>query len=235
MSIAETDITEFQVGGLKDDQPVTAATMIEKAVKFRATAGEHGVTCKVLLQDYRSLDLPPNPNFVNLQQQKDTLADCFRQRNLLLKNLNDVEFILSNPGQFDAPASGVNLNAMRDQLAAALNVYADAASRCVNDFRTCAIVTPAPPLPDLNRLPARKAGVLVTVPNWVGVNLNDFRDPLPAHPDLVRPEAIGLLLVFQPIPTTTGEDGIIQTLNPPAGAQVSRGTTVTAMAFENVS
>ena len=214
--------------------------MIDKAVNFRKSAGDHGVTCKVLLQDYLALDLPPNPTFVDLQNQKDTLEDCFRQRNRLQKNLNDVEFISSNPDQFVKPAPGVpgvNLNAMRDDLAAALNAYSKEAAKCIRDFRACALVTPAPPVPDLNLLPARKDAQpaqpeLVVVPNWVGFNINDFRDPPPAHPDLVRPEQIGLGLVFRPVASSSGDDGEIVSQNPPAGASVPRGSAVVGMAIE---
>jgi hypothetical protein len=218
LSVAETDITEFQVGGSQDDQPVTAAGMIDKAVKFRAAAAQHGVTCKVLLQDYRSLDLPPNPNFVDLQQQKDTLADCFRQRNLLQKNLNDVEFILANPVQFEAPATGVNLNSMRDQLAAALNVYAHAASSCVNDFRTCAIVAPAPPVPDLTKLPARKTSGRVTVPNLVGMDMEAAESALAqAGLKFVQGNVAGLSLFASPVTSQQpAADALVQ-----AGTEIS--------------
>jgi hypothetical protein len=165
---AETSITEFQIGGQADDQPTTAVAMIAKAEKFRQTAGgAAGVPYKLLLQGYEALDLPAGANFVELETQKDVIADCFQQRTALKQGLHDVEFILANSSQFEDVQSGVDLNLFRDQLSAAINSYNKAAATCLNDFRKCQLVTPAPPTPNLSKLPARKAGLGGFNGTWV--------------------------------------------------------------------
>jgi hypothetical protein len=167
LSTATVDITEMQIGGQADPTPVTAAGIIDKAENFRQTAAEHGVTLKVLLQNYEALDLPPGANTVDLQTQKTVLNDCFKQSTALQQALNSVEFMLTNPDQFQPPAAGVDLNQFRDQLATAINTYDKAASACLSDFRQCQLVVPHPTTPDLRTLPARQPGVTIFKGTWV--------------------------------------------------------------------
>jgi hypothetical protein len=169
LKTARVEITEMEIGGQGDPKPIDALRVIDKATKFRKDAFEHGVNVKILLQDYLALDLPPGANQVKLQHQKTVLADCFKQRTTLLQGLNSVEFILINPGQFEPPSAGVDLNEFRDQLAKAINVYDEAASNCLDDFRQCQLVTPAPRTPDLRKLPNRRPGVGI----FNGVWMND--------------------------------------------------------------
>jgi hypothetical protein len=144
LSTATVDISEMQLGGQADPTPVGAKEIIEKAENFRKTALDNGVTLKLLLQDYKALDLPKNANPVDLQVQKDVLNDCFIQKMRLSQALNSVEFILSNATQFEPPEPGVDLNAFRDMLAKAVNAYNHQASACLNDFRQCTLVSPSP-------------------------------------------------------------------------------------------
>jgi hypothetical protein len=155
----------MQLGGQADPTPIGAKEIIAKAENFRRTALDNGVLLKILLQDYEALDLLPNANQVDLQVQKEVIADCFSQKTRLTQALNSVEFILANASQF-VSAESVDLNAFRDQLARAVNAYNNAASNCQNDFRKCLLVSPAPPTPDLTKLPRRRPGVAIFRGTW---------------------------------------------------------------------
>jgi hypothetical protein len=208
LTTARVDIIEMEIGGQGDPTPADAAGIIDKAEKFRADVQQHGVDLRVLLQDYKALDLPPTANPVDLQHQRDVINDCFKQRIALLQALNTVEFILNSPGQFEAPAPGVDLNQFRDQLANAINVYDSAASSCLNDFRQCQLVTPAPVHPDLSQLPsllpARKPGIVAFKGVWsnndTGASLMSLQiDPV----DALNAQITGIVMIPGPIPGVT--------------------------------
>jgi hypothetical protein len=115
------------------------------------------------------LPLPAEPNFIDLQNQKDVLIQCSILRDQDLQGLNNINYILSHPDQFIDPEK-FPLGQIRNDLDADLNMIAAAASNALNHPKEVAL--PQFKLAGPIELPKRKAGLppLVTVPNVVGMD-----------------------------------------------------------------
>ena len=131
--------------------------IIEYAADFPTAVATRGAPFAVLLQDYRTLDLPKPPNFVDLEAQRDNLIRMLRDRNQDLVNLDKVDFILDNQGQFEglSPQKVVELTDTRNVLAARINQITRQASLCADNAEKCDLPANLPAV-SLVDLPARK-------------------------------------------------------------------------------
>lgn len=224
----EVRFQHIQIGG-NPTASIDATEIVKHALSFasevRAGASE---AFNALLVPYSTLDLPAAPNFVDIQAAKDNLALLMNKRSDALSRLTAFNFVVGHPEQFVIPPEA-NINGIIGRLEVAVSTLTAAASRCVNKPAEAndALRSVASLDIPLDPLPPRVLGEMVRVPNWVGVNTNDFRDPPPAHPELVRPEVVGLRLAFIQSPTNDPRsDGIIQSTNPPPDTKVPPGTVV---------
>ena len=77
-SKASIQVRSIQQGGTQLGQPINADDMTKKAMAFAAqVAGGKAVPYEVLLQDYRTLDLPVGPTWVDLQNAREILQDLW--------------------------------------------------------------------------------------------------------------------------------------------------------------
>jgi hypothetical protein len=148
-------VRSFQEGGQDTRQPTTAADMVAKAVAFAAqVAGSEGVPYEVLLLDYRTLDLPAVPNWVDLQNAKEVLQDLWILRNQLRSNLNNIDYILTHQDQFENPNVAA-LNTSASGFKTAIRDVTRAASQCID--KPLEAQFPNIAVPQVT-LPARKGG-----------------------------------------------------------------------------
>ncbi len=133
--------------------------VIERARTFPTIVKNNPFPYRVLLQDYLALDLPKPPDFLQLQNAKEVLQEITSLRTPLFTIVNNIDFILSHPDQFENPAPNVNLNGVRDTVASAIQKLTDAGSQCIQDINKCAVPTGLN-LTDLTNLtlPKRKGG-----------------------------------------------------------------------------
>lgn len=94
-------------GGVVPKVPTGIDEIQAVASTFAASVEGHGVPYAVLLDRYSILDIPRPPNYVDLQNQMDVLAYCAQQRNTIWTALNNLSYVLANPGQFPAMDTGV--------------------------------------------------------------------------------------------------------------------------------
>jgi hypothetical protein len=158
MSNRSVKITTHSEGGVIPRSPTSLDEIQATASGFAATVEGHAVPYAVLLDKYTILDLPNPPNFADLEHQRDVLTFCARERNKAWTAINNVEFIIDNPGQFsDAPGQPdrTPLTAYRQALDTDLDSIAKAASHALDHPKDAAMPTLtaiAPPFP------ARRAG-----------------------------------------------------------------------------
>jgi hypothetical protein len=168
-SISQTNslrILSKRIGG-PDRIDTSVAQILDTVQSFPATVRQSGSACKVLLQDYKALDLPTPPNFVDLLNRKEVLQEVLDLRTPLTQRLNEVDFILTNPDQFESPAEGVDLNQLRNQLATAIRALTDRASQCINDITKCQHPNDIF-IPPLAGIPERIGRVSARTPNLQG-------------------------------------------------------------------
>jgi hypothetical protein len=226
-------VASFQRGGLGAgaNPTLSPGDMLQKTQNLPADVAAHPVATRVFLQDYRSLDLPAPPNFIDIQLARDAVQSYFDQRAVLKSFLNDVVYIEKHTDAFESfdPAP---VQAQVTKASAALTALAHDASQCQNNIHACQ-VNPDAFVPDRRVLPKRKAPP-VTVPDFVHVDSGDPR----IDNGLMRFAAplanrVGLVLKTVLAPNTTPDDidpvtgGEIISQVPVAGTQVERGSVVT--------
>ncbi|MEV6521759.1 PASTA domain-containing protein [Longispora sp. NPDC051575] len=204
-------------------------------------SGERAFPYAVLLQDYSRLRQPNDQfNYLDIQNQQETLADLAKRRFEFLQLRDDYSYILKHLADFQNPdGSAVDRQKVAaDQRAVidAVNTMQQQAARCSRDASRCeftAFDVGAFEKPVLKPGAPTPAGPLVTVPMW-----NTEEHALEggtvtfATGDVFEPSAasLGLLLVFVRVASPfQGDDrgGIVLGQDPPAGALVPVGTTVT--------
>jgi len=139
VSTHQTKVTCHREGGdfVRNGQPgapvpTQVDAMIDAATSFPRTVQGNAIAYTALLDSYSILPLPNPPNFIDLQLQKDVLAQCASLRDQDWQWLNDITYIAQNQDQFIGvdPAA---LNSWRNDLSADLNTIAAAASAALND------------------------------------------------------------------------------------------------------
>ncbi len=146
-------ITTHHEGGVVPKEPTSLEEVQAIAAGFAATVEGHGVPYAVLLDKYAILDLPAPPNFVDLQHQLDVLTFCAQERNRIWTAINNVDYIVDNPGQFsDKPGEDdrTPLTRYRTALDADLDAVSAAASHALDHPKDASLPTLTavqPPMP----------------------------------------------------------------------------------------
>jgi hypothetical protein len=143
-------VYSFQQGGADTTQVINVDGIIEKASKFPMDVRNVAVPQVVFLQDYKILDLPPGPNFIDIENANDVLKKYYSTRNALLQKLNDIDYILLHDDQFVSPNREALVKG-RTEVASALDNITSCASKCADYVKDCkfnTIAMPSVPLPD---------------------------------------------------------------------------------------
>jgi hypothetical protein len=106
--------------------------MITHALRFadEIKAGQQEAF-QALLTSYKTVDMPSAPNFVDLENAKETIETLMQMRRDAKTRLTGFNFVVANPEQFDIPAT-LNITAVIGDFEAAIAKLSSAASRCVN-------------------------------------------------------------------------------------------------------
>ena len=158
MSSRSMHVTVHTEGGVVPEIPTSLDEIQQVAKTFASTVEGHAVPYAVLLDKYSILDIPKPPNYIDLQQQLDVLTFCAQERNAIWTRLSNVQYVLTNPNQFETGSGKYDmapLMAYRTALEADLKSVAKAASLALDHPRdaTLPILTAQPV-----DLPARRAG-----------------------------------------------------------------------------
>jgi hypothetical protein len=150
----ETKLRHFQIGGVPRAS-LEPTEMIEHALSFaeEVKAGQRGAF-QALVIPYTSVDSPDQPNFVDIDNAKETIGVLMQRRRDLVTRLTSFSFVLGHPEQFDIP-SGMDVNKIIGEIETAVAQLAAAASRCVNHPKEATdalssvsgVVAPLDPLP----------------------------------------------------------------------------------------
>lgn len=165
----------FQNGAI-DNTDQTLAEILQKAHGFPpSVAGALAAPFAVSLADYSTLKLPDDQfNFLDVQNQRDVLAEHARKRFAFLTLLNDISYIRLHPEDF-VGADLVKLKAQFAQVTEDINVMETEASACLRSPKACSFTPfdvsdfPLPPA----KVGVKPTPVLVTVGNFVGTMSTD--------------------------------------------------------------
>jgi hypothetical protein len=228
----------FQNGAI-DHTDQSLAEIMQKAHDFPPTvAGPLAAPFAVSLEDYVTLKLPNDQfNFLDIQNQRDVLAEHAKKRFDFLTLRNDISYVRLHLQDFigadDATLAGQLAKVTDD-----INVMEAEASACLRNPGACAFTSfdvsdfPLPPA----KPPVRGT---VVIPNWVGLDSREVsfgHDGRGAANDPNIPSAgdLGLTVTFivapnsQPPPFDT--EVVVSTV-PPVGASVPVGTMVIVNVF----
>jgi hypothetical protein len=121
------------------------STLISQLFNFASsirTSQDKSVPYTAFLQDYKVLDLPLVPNWVDLSAARENIAMLMNDREAAVTLLNKVNYVLLHPDQF--PDRSPSLNTAASDLSSYINAATQGASNIVNDP-----ITPLPTLPPL--------------------------------------------------------------------------------------
>jgi hypothetical protein len=144
-------------------KPVPSGGDIDALLKYASTfpldVARHGKEIAVSLMPYRSLDLPTPPNFVSLDNQRDSLRILLAQRNADLALYEKIDFILQHSDQFDGVDRKVedDLKDRRKKLSQRINTVTRQAAACADHPDKCQLPEGMPEVP-VGALPERKKG-----------------------------------------------------------------------------
>jgi hypothetical protein len=200
----------------------------------------------VLLQDYSRLRNPNDRfNYIDIQNQQDTLADLAKKRFQFLALRDDYSYMLKHLDDFQnadgTPADRPAVVAEQHKVVDAINAMEAQASACARDASKCqftAFDTGQFVKPVLKPTTVTPAGPLVTVPMWDTEDMANnggevtFGDGTTVFES--GAESIGLHLNVVRVPAQERGDsgGIVVGQDPGAGSQVAAGTTVTITVTE---
>lgn len=134
ISRSELSISTYQRGGSGDDQSLTAdiESVMVRLKAFPAQVKISPVPYAVQVANYNTLALPEGPNPIDIQAQKDALADYARIHLKLLTLKNDIEFLQLHPEYFENPPDTTTLNRWQDFVVSEINQLISQASKCVD-------------------------------------------------------------------------------------------------------
>jgi hypothetical protein len=226
LSSRETSVNCYVEGGSLGHLPNTLPQLLDSAQKFYDSVEANPVPYTALLDPYTILPLPAQPNYIDLQHQKDVLEQCAAARDIDIQALNNVNYILANPSQFANPDS-VALTDLRRKLQSDLDSIAAAASQALDSPKTAAF--PTLQTSEIN-LPARISApvgppvIYVTVPSWGNIAAVEGHGTVPSADDLglvINRVEDNSVLVYS--------GGDLVSMTPSAGTVVPRGSTVTVV------
>jgi len=203
----------FQKGAIdRTDQDFQ--DIMTKAKNFPpSVAGDLAAPYAVSLADYRTLKLPIDGfDFLQIQNQRDVLAEHARKRFAFLKLLNDISYIRQRPRDF----LGVDLDKLGQQFAKVtddINIMESEASACLRDAKSCSF-TPF----DVSDFPLPPPTKRVLVRDFTGT------DNATAQAELT---ALGLIdIVVNFVDSDSVHRDLVINQSPPPGL-VSQNTTIT--------
>jgi hypothetical protein len=214
-SSAQTEVRiHIYRNGAVSTTDLSLADILATARNFPpSVAGDLAAPFAVSLADYKTLELPSDGfSFIDIQNQRDVLAEHARKRFQFLKLLNDINYILLHPTEFD----GVDPDKLMDQqrkVTDAINIMERETSACLKSPSACSF-TPF----DVTDFPLPHAA-LFTVPNVVGkILLDGLRLIVQNH----------LIPVNDGLAKATPDEmhPLIVSLDPPAGTQLPKGAKV---------
>lgn len=154
----------FQRGGSDPSIPANPEEFFRKALGFAPTvAGDKAVPYSALLLGYETLDLPSGPSPIDITMAREVMASIGRQRSMLFGLINDIDYILLNPGQFafEHGARDAQLRQLQQQrktLRRFIDTFTAAASSCARDVTQCAIPEYPAEIEEAIILPVRHDG-----------------------------------------------------------------------------
>ena len=233
-------------GGQVDAVPTQVDTMINFATNWPKTVEQHAVPYEAQLDPYSVLPLPAQPNFIDLQHQKDVLIECSILRDQDLQALNNVDYILAHPEQF-VNVENFNLSQLRDELSADLNTIAAAASTAVDHPKEAKI--PELTLKGPISLPERVKQPIAGLPDFSKVagspvgDLTPFKSQAQAAVEAIK--ALGFQVDVEPDPHVHLSDHdarqidrfpeeplfdlVVSGQSPAPGSVIPMGSTVTLL------
>lgn len=157
VSRSELSISTYQRGGTGDEQSLTAdvEAVMARLKAFPTQVKNNPVPYDVQVASYNTLALPEGPNPIDIQAQKDALADYARIQLKLLSLRNDIEFLQLHSDFFENPPSSSTLTQWQEFVTDQLNQLQRQASKCAdNPVGGCNLF--AFKLPDGFSMPERK-------------------------------------------------------------------------------
>lgn len=232
-SHCEVRVHVFQNGSI-DHTDQSLEEILKKAHDFPPTvAGSLAAPFAVSLADYTTLQLPNDQfNFLDIQNQRDVLAEHAKKRFAFLTLLNDISYIRQHPEDFigaDPDKLGAQLAKVTDDI----NVMEREASACLRNPGACNF-TPFDvsdfPLPPAK--PPVKGQVIIPL-DWVGLFAQFVTVGGTEQDGTVHKSAadIGLKTQIVILPNVPGRGGEIASTVPAAGQAVDAGTTVILNVF----
>ena len=166
ISRSELSVSTYQRGGTGDDQSLTGdiEAVMARLKAFPTQVKNNPVPYDVQVANYNTLALPEGPNPIDIQAQKDALADYARIQLKLLALRNDIEFLQLHSDFFVNPPSSTTLTQWQEFVTDQLNQLTHQASKCIDNPKDgCALF--ALKLPETFSMPERKTN---SCPNIAG-------------------------------------------------------------------
>jgi N-acetylneuraminic acid mutarotase len=124
--------------GASDQTDQTMEEVLAKAHDFPpSVAGDKAVAFAVSIADYKTLNLPIDGfNFLDIQNQRDVLAEHARKRFEFLALRNSISYIRQHPEDFIG-ADDTKLADELSKITDAINIMETEASACLRDAKQC--------------------------------------------------------------------------------------------------
>lgn len=230
----ELRVHVFQNGAV-DHTDQSLIEILQKAHDFPPTvAGPLAAPFAVSLADYTTLKLPNDQfNFLDIQNQRDVLAEHARKRFAFMTLLNDISYIRLHQDDF-VGADPDKLGAQIAKITDHINVMEREASACLRNPGACNF-TPFDisdfPLPSAK--PQSKEQI--EVPNWVNLFVQFATVGGTDQNGTVHKSAqeLGFRTQVISVANVPGRGGEIASTVPPAGTRIDVGSTVLLNVFED--
>jgi|GEM_PF-4839207 len=143
----------FRKGGPAASVNYDTKKLIKEATEFPLTIEQSPATFNALTIDYKTLDLPMDASLVNLSQQKLVVEKLAQYKSSLVRQLNDIDYILLNQNEFVDPNPS-ELAIVRETISEQINQLHDQAVECFTEYTKCEI--PSDLYVAAHELPTRK-------------------------------------------------------------------------------
>ena len=171
----QVSLFQSQIGGAQTAS-LEPSQVIAQGLNFASTVTpDKSVPFSVVLQDYKTLDLPAPPNFVDLQNARDVISTIMDLRKAVLSKLNSAHYIIAHPEQFPTPLP-LDVNKFANGCAAALKILTDAASQAINAPKQAAMPQVDVPTDALPQPVAAGSQEPVNVPDLNGMQFGAASD-----------------------------------------------------------